>query len=431
MIHALDRRGRVKRFVSEQQPFTSYNDFVSEQQPFTSYNDSVSPLGGRMLDNSHTSTTISHLRRGSDTPGAGIHPEPSGPADLELKLPLVSIIIANYNYARYVRAAIRSVQAQSYRQLECIVVDDCSTDNSFELITQYLDSLNDKRFRSVRLERNLGQMGAIKVGLDHCSGVFTVILDADDMLLPDFTRRHVSTLLNTSFSAGVSASDTLQVDEHGQVLETTFHTFLKHRSDQPSAPIKPIPADAVNSLDTTGRFSLRPSPNPSCCYIERSVHDWHIVQMSALMFRTDLLRYVVPDDTENARICADYYLYLCSHHLTGTLMISSALSCFRLHRKNGFSINPALGGSYHPGRFSDDIKQKLHREIAKHVIANFDTLAALAGLGACEKLIRRSLPRHHIYDALKHHPALQIHFGRGSIWRFRAKYLLYRLLKRR
>jgi glycosyltransferase involved in cell wall biosynthesis len=358
-------------------------------------------------------------------------PAELGLPDLGLKLPLVSIIIANYNYAPYVCAAIRSVQAQTYTQFECIVVDDCSTDSSFDAIMRCLNSMNDRRFRFIRLDRNRGQMGAIKAAIDNCSGAFTVILDADDMLLPDFLRQHMMAHLNSSFSAGVSASDTLQIDENGQILETTFHSFVKPRSEELCGPIKPIPAAAINPIDDAGHFSLRQPDVPAFSYIERRLDGWHVVQMSSLMFRTNLIRCLIPHDTESARICADYYLYVCSHLLTGTITIPSPLSCYRLHRKNRFSANPAVGGAYQPGQFAGDLKTNIDREIAKHVMANFETLASMCGTGACEKLIKRSLRRHEIYDALKHHPTLQCHLGRGRAWRFRAKYLLYKLLKRR
>ena len=138
------------------------------------------------------------------------------------KLPKVSVVITNFNYGRFVGAAIESVAAQSYDELECLIVDDCSTDESDTVIADRLRSLNRARFRYIRLSENLGQLAAMKVGLAASSGLFVTFLDSDDLLLPDFIEQHVSAHLNSSFSASISASDTFQISEDGRLLEGTY-----------------------------------------------------------------------------------------------------------------------------------------------------------------------------------------------------------------
>ena len=89
---------------------------------------------------------------------------------------LVSIIINNYNYARFLRAAIDSALGQSYASIEVLVVDDGSTDQSRAIIDSYGD-----RVKSI-LKKNGGQASALNAGFAQCQGDIVIFLDADDVL---------------------------------------------------------------------------------------------------------------------------------------------------------------------------------------------------------------------------------------------------------
>src|ERR1700690_294673 len=88
---------------------------------------------------------------------------------------LVSIIINNYNYARFLSTAIDSALSQSYRSIEVIVVDDGSTDNSRDIISAYGD-----RVIAV-LKGNGGQASAFNAGVSASHGDIICFLDADDL----------------------------------------------------------------------------------------------------------------------------------------------------------------------------------------------------------------------------------------------------------
>lgn len=90
--------------------------------------------------------------------------------------PLVSIIINNYNYAKYIRDAIDSALQQSYNNIEVIVVDDGSKDDSRALIKQY-----GTRIISI-FKDNGGQASAYNLGFDKSNGHIVLFLDADDIL---------------------------------------------------------------------------------------------------------------------------------------------------------------------------------------------------------------------------------------------------------
>ena len=89
---------------------------------------------------------------------------------------LVSIVINNYNYGRYIGAAIDSALAQTWNPLEVIVVDDGSTDDSWAVIESY-----GERVHAIR-QANGGQGAAYNTGLAASRGEWVLFLDSDDML---------------------------------------------------------------------------------------------------------------------------------------------------------------------------------------------------------------------------------------------------------
>jgi glycosyltransferase involved in cell wall biosynthesis len=308
--------------------------------------------------------------------------------DVYPRLPLVSVIVTNHNYSRYVVAAIESVRGQSYSNIECVIVDDASTDNSSALIVAHLKKIADDRFRYVALSENVGQMGAIKVALASCSGHFVACLDADDFLLPDFMRQHLMAHLNSAHSAGLSASDAIQISADGSIVEGTFFMQRKLRGDE-AYPARIVGSHFQNEINGD-QFYLKSNEHPSIQYVDRNFLDgWSGVGMSSFVFRRDLLELIMPDDTDSTRICADYYLVIYSHLIAGTLSLGSALSCWRVHRSNYFSSNPVLGGPWRPGVFTPEIHLPMNRSIINHVKRNRAKLAPVLGEELCDSIIGR------------------------------------------
>lgn len=88
---------------------------------------------------------------------------------------LVSVIIINFNYRKYLEEAIRSVLNQTYPNIEVIVVDNGSTDESSQVLNFFGDAI-----KAVHLPTNLGQAIARNIGVKHSQGEFLCFLDADD-----------------------------------------------------------------------------------------------------------------------------------------------------------------------------------------------------------------------------------------------------------
>lgn len=324
-----------------------------------------------------------------------------------VKLPLVSVIITNRNYERYVISAIKSVHSQSYKNIECIIIDDCSDDNSFAVITDFIASQGDDRFRCIRLGKNLGQMAAFKAGLENSNGLFIASLDADDIWFTGFVEAHIMAHLNTSYSAGFTASDTMQIDEEGNLLESTFHMHGKCRSEAAKGSHNIIPKDAVPSIVGGQLTFITKNDESGLLYLDRSARGWSFVAMSSFMFRRAVIEMIVPNDLDRVRICADYYLARFSHSLSGSLLISQAHSAFRMHKRNHFSKNSVLGGPHGPGQFAPEMIKNLERLIADHLLQNIEHFETALGIEFCLKLIQMIYQNHDLVQAVKHSPKLR------------------------
>src|SRR5688572_7501809 len=100
--------------------------------------------------------------------------------------PLVSILINNYNYGRFLRQAIDSALSQTYGNIEVVVVDDGSTDESREIVVNY-----GERVRPV-LKDNGGQASAFNAGFAASRGELIALLDSDDLFVAEKIEKCVA-----------------------------------------------------------------------------------------------------------------------------------------------------------------------------------------------------------------------------------------------
>lgn len=94
----------------------------------------------------------------------------------------ITVYIPNYNYGSYLKTAINSVLQQTHKNFELIIIDDCSTDHSIDVIGKF----NDKRIRTIFNTQQLGLVGCCNLALHHADDKtkYMIRLDADDWLTP-------------------------------------------------------------------------------------------------------------------------------------------------------------------------------------------------------------------------------------------------------
>ncbi|MCM1450449.1 MAG: glycosyltransferase [Clostridiales bacterium] len=125
---------------------------------------------------------------------------------------LVSIITPTWNCGRFIAETIESVLAQSYSNWEMLIVDDCSTDNTREVV----EAFNDPRIKYHCLEHNSGAAVARNTALSMARGRWIAFLDSDDLWLPDKLQLQIDFMTRNGYS--FSYHGYTEIDEESKPL---------------------------------------------------------------------------------------------------------------------------------------------------------------------------------------------------------------------
>jgi len=134
-----------------------------------------------------------------------------------MSLPTVSVILPNYNHAQYLPQGLNSMLDQSVKPTEIIVIDDCSTDNSIEVISDFVR--RDSVVKLIQNERNIGTMPSNIKGLEQATCDYILLAAADDYLLPGFFEKSLK-LLAKYPAAGLCSALSRRINEKGEYLDT-------------------------------------------------------------------------------------------------------------------------------------------------------------------------------------------------------------------
>jgi len=132
--------------------------------------------------------------------------------DLSVR-PLVSVIIASYNHAEYVEASIRSVMAQTYPDIELLVVDDGSKDDSVERISR----LQQEFGFDFRVQANQGLSRTLNEAIARAQGCLIAPFGSDDVMLPERIARQVEYMAGKP-EVGICAGSVVEIDATGRPL---------------------------------------------------------------------------------------------------------------------------------------------------------------------------------------------------------------------
>lgn len=228
-------------------------------------------------------------------------------------MPLVSIIINNYNYGRFLREAIESALNQTYPNIEVIVVDDGSTDNSREIIAEYGDRIIPV------LKENGGQASAFNAGFAVSRGEIVCFLDSDDVFMENKVEKVVDVFYREPDIGWV------------------FHPLQYITASGEFANI-PIQIKQVGKWDVTKEAKKGK--------IKLFLH-----ATSGLCFKRKLLNKILPMP-EEIRITADNYIKFASALLMPGVLMAEPLAFQRLHGSNAYTFRKgrdksALEGEIH------------------------------------------------------------------------------------
>lgn len=213
--------------------------------------------------------------------------------------PLISIVINNYNYDRFLREAIDSALNQSYPNTEIIVVDDGSTDDSRDIIASYGETIIPV------LKDNGGQASAFNAGFAASKGDIVCLLDADDIFMPD------------------KIAEVAGLFESYPDIGWCFH------------PLRLVDISAGKYLNISREHSSRP-----CDFregIKKGKLRFTPPATSGLCFSRSLLKLILPMP-ESILIASDNYLKLASLYLAKGFFDNRELAWQRLHANNAYTL---------------------------------------------------------------------------------------------
>ena len=318
-----------------------------------------------------------------------------------IKTPLVSVVVTNYNYERFITECMESIAAQTYSRIEVFIVDDVSKDNSREVIRDFIAS--DERagdWTLVALEQNGGQMNAFIEGFRLTRGAFVVFVDADDTIFPDFIETHIAAHLNTHTAVGLTCSNEAQIDQDGQLIAGTIENW--HRSPGAKMRMSGDVLQAGTAIDdwmedwSFAENSAVLRKREPLTYVDPADNipqKWLWSTTSGMMFRRGALIPVLTDNVRHVRLCADYYLTNMVHMIGGTLLIHEPLGCYRRHGGNGFALGQIVGrGASHGTHPADQGPHLLTRLMQDEIFANWDDYVRVVGESKTLRMLSTILP---------------------------------------
>ncbi len=208
---------------------------------------------------------------------------------------MISVLINNYNYGRFLSEAIESVLSQTYGDWELIIVDDGSQDDSWDVIRSFSERYPD-RIKSICKE-NGGQASCFNAGFAASSGDVIAFLDSDDYWFP------------TKLEVIAKAHENHEYVAHGKKFSD--ESFYR--------------ADTVQNDKRSG-------------YLRKyGVFDSYNLTTSVVSFSRKLLEKILPMPEEGYRVCADHYVKMAALYYTNIYYIPEELTYYRIHGSNAYA----------------------------------------------------------------------------------------------
>ena len=219
-------------------------------------------------------------------------------------MPKVSVIVPNYNYGRFLSQRMESILSQTFQDMEIILLDDCSTDNSQAILSQY--ATHPLVSHIIFNEKNSGSPFAQwQKGIDLAQGEYIWIAESDDYCEPTLLATLVASL-NQYPTAAIAFAGAILVDENGNSIEREFDYWHKYE-------------------DGSVRFYSSKSYFRKLLMWRCSVYN-----ASGALFRRDLYLHI---DKRYAtlRYCADWLFWIEMTLCGDVVEIRKKLNRFRMH----------------------------------------------------------------------------------------------------
>jgi len=218
---------------------------------------------------------------------------------------LVSVIVASYNHAKFLEKRMDSLINQTYQDIEILVIDDYSPDNSVEILRRYE---SHPKVRLIIREKNSGWVAVSNQGVEMSAGEFVIFANCDDSSDPQMIERLVEGM-RANPTAGITYCRSLMIDEGGMQLRDDF--LIREKAFRVKCY-----NDALISKNEMSRFLL---------------HSCVIPNLSAALFRREC--YTSAGGlTSDYRVCSDWDLFFKVVVRYDVAYIADPLNKFRQHK---------------------------------------------------------------------------------------------------
>lgn len=197
---------------------------------------------------------------------------------------MISIVLASYNGSKYIREQLDSILTQTYQDFELIICDDCSTDNTWQILEEYAEM--DNRVKIYKNEKNLGFKKNFERGISLCNGEYIALSDQDDIWM----ETHLEVLLSIIKDNMLVCGDAIFIDKSG-TCESTNRKLSDMHYDMHSI---------TNNLTRLKCLLFRGNP----------------YQGASMLFKKNFLKYVLPIPDK------------CAFHDEWFAMVATALNTF-------------------------------------------------------------------------------------------------------
>ena len=221
-----------------------------------------------------------------------------------ISTPLVSVAMATYNGADYLTEQISSILGQSYPNLEIVITDDASSDETLTILRDF-----EKNYRNIKIFRhriNQGITATFEDSIKNCGGDFIAISDQDDI----WELNKIEVLMNAMEDEDVICSDSELVDKSGQTLNKRISSLVNLKSFYSGVPF-------LMGICLPGH---------------------------TLMMQGDFARYILPMPVE---IMYDRWISYCAAANNGIKYVNLPLVKYRQHETNYFGVGKAKNKKNH------------------------------------------------------------------------------------
>ena len=222
-----------------------------------------------------------------------------------IKSGLVSVVVASYNHAEYLEQRMNSLINQTYQNIEILVIDDCSTDGSVEVLRKYE---THPKVKLIIREKNGGWVTVSNQGVAISSGEFIIFANCDDSCDPKMIERLVKALCENP-SAGISFCRSLMIGEDGNLLGDDYEVREKSFKMRCSN-------DVLLKQKEVNRFLL---------------HSCVIPNLSAALFSRESYK-TAGGLTPAYRVCSDWALFFKVVENYDVAYVAQPLNEFRQHK---------------------------------------------------------------------------------------------------